>query len=61
MILGILGQVFASAGQSTGASASVLPVNMQSWFPLELTGWISMLSVCREPPGVRPNRDKVTG
>ena len=61
MILGILGQVFASAGQSTGASASVLLVNMQSWFPLELTGWISMLSVCREPPGVRPNRDKVTG
>ena len=32
-------------GQSTGASASasVLPMNIQSWFPLGLTGWISLL------------------
>ena len=35
---------FASGGQSTGASASalVLPVNIQDWFPLELTGLISL-------------------
>ena len=26
------------------ASASVLPVNIQDWFPLGLTGWISLLS-----------------
>ena len=34
--------LFASGGQSIGASASVsiLPVNIQSWFPLELTGLI---------------------
>ena len=33
---------FASGGQSTGASASasVLPVNIQGWFPLRLTGLI---------------------
>ena len=36
---------FASGGQSTGASASasVLPVNIQDWFPLELTDLISLL------------------
>ena len=39
-------QVFTSGGQSIGASASasVLPVNIQGWFPLGLTGWISLLS-----------------
>ena len=37
-------QLFASGGQSTGvsASASVLPMNIQDWFPLGLTGWISL-------------------
>ena len=34
-------QFFASGGQSIGASASVLPVNIQDWFPLGWTGWIS--------------------
>ena len=39
-------QFFASGGQSTGASAStsVLPVNIQDWFPLGLTGLISLQS-----------------
>ena len=39
-------QLFASGGQSTGASASVsvLPMNIQDWFPLGLTGLISLLS-----------------
>ena len=38
--------LFASGGQSVGASASVsvLPMNFQDWFPLGLTGLISMLS-----------------
>jgi len=33
-----------SGGQSIGvsASASVLPMNIQGWFPLELTGFISL-------------------
>ena len=37
-----MSQLFASGGQSTGASAlaSVLPVNIQDWFPLGLTGLI---------------------
>ena len=36
--------LFASGGQNIGASASasVLPVNTQGWFPLGLTGLISL-------------------
>ena len=39
-------QVFASSGESICASAlaSVLPMNIQDWFPLGLTGWISLQS-----------------
>ena len=37
-------QLFSSGGQSIGASASVLPMNIQGWFPLGLTGLISLLS-----------------
>ena len=39
-------QFFTSGGQIIGvsASASVLPMNIQDWFPLQLTGWISLLS-----------------
>ena len=36
--------LFASGDQSIGASVSVLPMNIQGWFPLGLTGLISMLS-----------------
>ena len=37
---------FTSGGQSTGvsASASVLLMNIQDWFPLGLTRWISLQS-----------------
>ena len=35
---------FASSGQSIGASASVLPMNIQDLFPLGWTGWLSWLS-----------------
>ena len=31
-----------SGGQSIGASALVLPMNIQDWFPLGWTGWISL-------------------
>ena len=39
-------QFFTSGGQSIGVSAStsVLPMNIQDWFPLGWTGWISLLS-----------------
>ena len=41
-----MSQLFASGGQNIGvsASASVLPMNIQDWFPLGWTGWISLLS-----------------
>ena len=41
-----MSQLWASGGQSNGvsASASVLPMNIQNWFPLGLTGLISLLS-----------------
>ena len=37
-------QFFTSGGQSSrvSASASVLPMNIQDWFPLGWTGWISL-------------------
>ena len=39
-------QFFASGGQSIGvsASASVLSMNIQDWFTLRWTGWISLQS-----------------
>ena len=39
-------QFFASGGQSIGVSAStsVLPMNIQDWFPLGWTAWISLQS-----------------
>ena len=36
-----LSQFFASGGQSIGASGSVLSMNIQDWFPLGWTGFIS--------------------
>ena len=38
--------IFASGDQNIGVSASalVLPVNIQEWFPLGWTGWISLQS-----------------
>ena len=42
----IIRWLFASGGQSIGvsASASVLPKNIQDWFPLGWTGWSSLQS-----------------
>ena len=41
-----MSQFFPSGGQSIGASASasVLPINIQDWFHLGFTGWISLQS-----------------
>ena len=41
-----MSQFFVSGGQSIGvlASASILSMNIQDWFPLGLTGWVSLLS-----------------
>ena len=39
-----MSQFFSSGGQMIGvsASASILPMNIQDWFPLGWTGWISL-------------------
>ena len=39
-----MSQFFTSGGQSVGvsASASVPPMDIQDWFPLSYTGWISL-------------------
>ena len=41
-----MSQFFVSGGQSirVSALASVLPMNIQDWFPLRWTGWISLQS-----------------
>ena len=41
-----MSQYFASGGQSIGVSATLLvhPMNIQDWFPLGWTGWISLQS-----------------
>ena len=39
-----MSQYFISGGQSIGTEASVLPMNVQDWFPLGLTGLISLQS-----------------
>ena len=41
-----MSQLLLAGGQSIGASASasLLPLNFQDWFPLGLTGWISLQS-----------------
>ena len=41
-----ISQFFTSGGQNIGVSVStsVLPMNIQDWFPLGLTGWISLQS-----------------
>ena len=43
VLLFLMSQFLASGGQNIGASASVLLMNIQDWFPLGLTGLISVL------------------
>ena len=58
-----MSQLFPSDGQSTGASASawVLPMNIQDWFPLELTVFISLLSnrLSRDFPKHRDTKESI--
>ena len=39
-----MSRLFTTGGQSIGASAWVLPITIQDWFPLGLTGLISLQS-----------------
>ena len=47
---------FTSGSQRTGASTStsVLPMNIQDWFPLGWTGWISLQSKGFQEPSPTP-------
>ena len=47
-------QLFTLAGQRIWASASVLPMNIHGWFPLGLTGLISLLSKCSQDSSPAP-------
>ena len=40
----LLSWLYLAGGQSIGASSSVLPMNIQDWFPLGFTGLISLQS-----------------
>ena len=52
---------FVSCGQSIGASASasVLPMNIQDWFPLGWTGLISLLSKGRSESSPTPQFENI--
>ena len=47
-----ISRLFVSVGQSIGASASVLPMNIQGWFPSRLAGliWWYSLEWCNRNP-----------
>ena len=52
----LMSQFFTSGGQRIGASASssVLPMNIQDWFPLGLTGLISLLPRDSQESSIAP-------
>ena len=39
-----MNRLFTSGSQSIGALSSAFPMNIQGWFPLGLTGWVSLQS-----------------
>ena len=53
-----MSQFFASGCQSIGvsASASVLPMNIQDWFPLGLTGWVRARNNLKKKPNQKMSR-----
>ena len=58
-----MSQFFASGGQRIGVSAStsVLPINIQDWFPLGGTGWISLQSKSRVFSITRDQKQQLFG
>ena len=51
--------LFVSGGQSIGASTSILPMNIQDWFPLGLTGLVSLLSKTLSRVFLTPQFDSI--
>ena len=43
-----MSQLFSAGSPSIGASASIFPMNIQGWFPLGLTGLVSLQSKTRK-------------
>ena len=58
-----MSQLFASGGQSieVSVSASVLPMNIQGWFPLGLTGLISLYSKDSQESSPAPRFESISG
>ena len=54
-----MSQLFASGGQSIRTSASVLPMNIQDWFPLRLTGLISLQSRDSQESSLTPQSKSI--
>ena len=55
-----MSQLFPSGGQYIRASASVLPMNIQDWFPLGWTGLISLLSKGLQESSPAPQCPNIT-
>ena len=57
----LMSQLFASGGQSIGVSAStsVLPMNIQDWSPLGLTGFILESWDCQESSPTPPSKASI--
>ena len=57
-----MSHLFASGGQSIGssASASILPMNIQDWFPLRLTGLISLQSKNSQESSSTPQFESIS-
>ena len=56
-----MSRLFASSGQSIGASASVLPVSIQGWFPFRLIGPINRHKLAGLPDTARRSGVAVWG
>ena len=58
----LISWLFASGGQSIGASASalVLLVNIQDWFPLGLTGLVSLQSKDSQESSPAPHSESIS-
>ena len=54
-----MSQLFESGGQSIGASALVLLMNIQGWFPFRLTGLISLLAKASEESSPAPQYESI--
>ena len=55
-----MSQLSASGAQRAGASASVLTMNVQGWFPLYINNFFKRKSICTVAPNVKKVEHYVT-